>query len=61
MLFRWRFWTCFKLLLRKRPVPSPRLPYEFAKLLSSRDLATLKQLATGLTARGEIRSGKLKA
>jgi CRISPR/Cas system endoribonuclease Cas6 (RAMP superfamily) len=64
MLFRWRLWTRFKLMLRKRPVPSPRLPYEldeFAKLLSSRDPATLKQLATGLTARGEIRSGKLQA
>jgi hypothetical protein len=51
MLFRWRLWTWLKLALRKRAVPSPQLPYEldeFAKLLSSRDPAALKQLAAGL-------------
>jgi hypothetical protein len=64
MMFRWRLWTRFKLSLRKRPVPSRRLPYgldEFAKLLSSRDPAALRQLAAGLAAPGERRSGKLQA
>ena len=49
MLFR--LWTRFKLALRKRPVPSPRVPYgvdEFAELIASRDPAALKQLANGL-------------
>jgi hypothetical protein len=64
MMFRWRLWTRFKLALRKRPVPSPRLPYEldeFAELLSRRDLTALRQLAAGLAAQGERRSGKLQA
>ena len=65
MMFRWRLWTRFKLSLRKRPLPSSRLPYEldeFAKLLSSRDPAVLRQLAAGLAAPGERwRSGKLQA
>jgi hypothetical protein len=64
MMFRWRLWTRFKLSLRKRPVPSPRLPYEldeFAKLLSSGDPTALRQLAAGLAAQGDRRSGKLQA
>jgi hypothetical protein len=39
MLLRFRLWTRFKLALRKRPVPSPGLPYgldEFARLISCR-------------------------
>jgi hypothetical protein len=64
MIFRWCLWTRFELSLRKRPVPSPRLPYEldeFAKLLSSRDPAALRQLAAGLAAPGERRPAKLQA
>jgi hypothetical protein len=63
MMFRWRLWTRFKLSLRKRPVPSPPLPYgldDFATLLSSRDPA-IRQLAAGLAAPEERRSGKLQA
>jgi hypothetical protein len=51
MLFRFRLWTRFKLALKKRPVPSPGLPYgldEFARLISSREPTALKQLAAGL-------------
>jgi hypothetical protein len=58
MSFRFRLWTRFKLALRKRPVPSPELPYgldEFAKLISSRDPTALKQLATGLARPTEVR------
>lgn len=62
MSLRWRFWTRLKLALRRRPVPQPRLPYdldEFAKLLSSRDPRALKQLASGLAARGRVGPRKL--
>lgn len=64
MLFHLRLWTRLKLALRKRPVSSPRLPYEldeFARLLSSRDPTALKQLAIGLAGPAEVRPGKLKA
>jgi len=64
MLFRLRLWIRSKLALRKRPLPAPRLPYEldeFARLLSSRDPAALKQLATGLARRTDSRPPKLKA
>jgi hypothetical protein len=64
MMFLWRLWTRFKLAFRKRPVPSPLLPYdldEFAKLLSSRDPTALQQLAAGLAARDGRQSGKLHA
>jgi hypothetical protein len=60
MMYGWRLWNRFKFSLRKRPLPSPHLPYEldeFAKLLSSRDPAALKQLAAGLTGEGEMLSG----
>ena len=62
MALRWRFWTLLKLAFRKRPVPQPQLPYdldEFAKLLSSRDPRALKQLASGLAARGAVEPHKL--
>jgi hypothetical protein len=58
MMFRWRLWIRFKLLLRRRPAPSPRLPYgldEFARLVSSRDPVALRQLAAGLAAPEESR------
>jgi hypothetical protein len=58
MLFRFRLWTRFKLALRKRPVPSARVPYgldEFAELISSRDPSALKQLANGLAKPTELR------
>lgn len=61
MSLHWRLWTRFKLALRRRPVPQPRLPYdldEFAKLLSSRDPRALKQLASGLAARGGVEPRK---
>jgi hypothetical protein len=64
MSIRWRFWTRLKLALRKRPAPHPRLPFEldeFARLLSSRDPAALKQLASGLARPLGVRSGKLQA
>jgi hypothetical protein len=51
MSFRRRLWAHFKLAPRKRPVLHPHLPYaldEFARLLSSRNPTTLKQLAAGL-------------
>lgn len=57
MPFRWRLWTRFKLALRKRPVPSPRLPFEideFARLLASQDPSARKQLTVGLGRRAEI-------
>jgi hypothetical protein len=63
MMFRWHLWTRVKLALRKRPVPYPKLPYEldeFAKLLTSRDPAALKQLATGLAGPVEIRSSSAR-
>jgi hypothetical protein len=64
MLFRLRLWIRFKLALRKRPVPSPRLPYEldeFARLISSRDPEALKQLAIGLAGPADIRPPRLNA
>jgi hypothetical protein len=64
MLFRLRLWFRFKLALRRRPPPLPRLPYEldeFAKLISSRDPAALKQLAIGLAGPADIQPPKLEA
>jgi hypothetical protein len=64
MWFGLRLWMRLKLALRKRPAHSSPLPYdldEFAKLLSSRDPAVLKQLAVGLARPGEARPDKLKA
>jgi len=64
MWFRLRLWTRLKLALRRRPLPSPPLPFEvdeFAKLLSSRDPAVLKQLAVGLARPAEGRPDRLKA
>jgi hypothetical protein len=64
MLFRFRLWTRFKLALRKRPVPQPRLPYdldEFAGLLSSQDPNALKELASGLARSTEVGTPRLQA
>ena len=64
MSMRWRLWNRLKLALRRRPVPQPLLPYdldEFAKLLSSRDPRVLKQLASGLAARGRVGPRKMPA
>lgn len=63
-MFRWRLWTRFKLALRKRSIPNPRLPLdldEFARLLSSRDPAALKQLAAGLSEQTGSRPRRLRA
>ena len=64
MSLRWRFWTRFKLALRKRPAPYRQLPFEldeFAALLSSRDPAALKQLAAGLSRYPQVRSRRMQA
>jgi hypothetical protein len=64
MSFRWRLWNRLRVSLKKRAAPHQQLPFdldEFARLVSSRDPAALKQLAAGLSGRPYPRPRRLRA